>query len=68
MFFFAGREAFRIDASVDAECAQREQELKDTCDNPAEWLPLIDKECIAAEVLIPTKGLQIPRIPTRDVR
>ncbi|MBM3560460.1 MAG: amidohydrolase, partial [Alphaproteobacteria bacterium] len=67
-FFFAGREAFRIDDSVDAERAQREQELKDAGDNPSERLRLMDKERIAAEVLNPTKGLLIPRIPNRELR
>jgi predicted TIM-barrel fold metal-dependent hydrolase len=67
-FFFAGREAFRIDDTVDPERAERERELEGAGNNPIERLRLLDRERIAAEVLNPTHGLLIPRIPDSALR
>jgi uncharacterized protein len=70
-FFFVGRpgEAAKMDELVDANAKDRRlEDLARAGSDPAYRLQLMAKDNIAAEVLNPTWGLWIPRIPDAAVR
>ena len=70
-FFYVGKpgEAAKLDELVDANSKDRRlEDLARAGSDPAFRLELMAKDNIAAEVLNPTWGLWIPRIPESDMR